>query len=48
MKNFEVDIEIKEDGKIFDTGGIMNLVKDTTIKIQFLILMCGTINTLMK
>ena len=32
MKNFEVDIEIKEDGKnILDTGGgIMNLVKDTT------------------
>ena len=32
MKNFEVDIKIKEDGKnILDTGGgIMNLVKDTT------------------
>ena len=32
MKNFGVDIEIKEDGKnILDTGGgIMNLVKDTT------------------
>ena len=32
MKNFKVDIKIKEDGKnILDTGGgIMNLVKDTT------------------
>ena len=32
MKNFEIDIKIKEDGKnILDTGGgIMNLVKDTT------------------
>ena len=32
MKNFELDIKIKEDGKnILDTGGgIMNLVKDTT------------------
>ena len=32
MKNFEMDIKIKEDGKnILDTGGgIMNLVKDTT------------------
>ena len=32
MKNFEVDIKIKEDGKnILDTGGgIMNLVKDAT------------------
>ena len=32
MKNFEVDLKIKEDGKnILDTGGgIMNLVKDTT------------------
>ena len=32
MKNFEVDIKIKEDGNnILDTGGgIMNLVKDTT------------------
>ena len=32
MKNFEVDIKIREDGKnILDTGGgIMNLVKDTT------------------
>ena len=32
IKNFEIDIRIKEDGKnILDTGGgIMNLVKDTT------------------
>ena len=32
MKNFEMDIKIKEDGEnILDTGGgIMNLVKDTT------------------
>ena len=32
IKNFEIDITIKEDGKnILDTGGgIMNLVKDTT------------------
>lgn len=32
MKNFKIDIKIKEDGKnILDTGGgIMNLVKDTT------------------
>ena len=32
IKNFEIDIKIKEDGKnILDTGGgIMNLVKDTT------------------
>ena len=31
MKNFEIDIEIKEDGKnILDTGGgIMNLIKDS-------------------
>ena len=32
MKNFEIDIKVKEDGKnILDTGGgIMNLVKDAT------------------
>ncbi len=32
MKNFKIDIKIKEDGRnILDTGGgIMNLVKDTT------------------
>ena len=32
MKNFEIDIKIKEDGEnILDTGGgIMNLIKDTT------------------
>ena len=32
MKNFKIDIKIKEDGKnILDTGGgIMNLIKDTT------------------